>query len=118
MADCKTYVLDSNATGLRYTVEKCPGELEADPVWFAAEPNSYSDFGAKLTTQTRNVISESSQLQKGVITDLEASCGFNQDLTHDNFQRLSLGFFRTNGRTKPGSSRPDWSVRRHTSDRP
>lgn len=109
MADCKTYVLDSNATGLRYTVEKCPGELEANPVWFAAEPNSYSDFGAKLTTQTRNVISESSQLQKGVITDLEASCGFNQDLTHDNFQRLSLGFFRTNGRTKPGSSRPDAS---------
>lgn len=107
MADCKTYVLDSNATGLRYTVEKCPGELEATPVWFAAEPNSYSDFGAKLTTQTRNVISESSQLQKGVVTDLEASCGFNQDLTHDNFQRLSLGFFRTNGRTKPGSARPD-----------
>ena len=109
MADCKTYVLDSNATGLRYTVEKCPGELEANPVWFAGEPNSYSDFGAKLTTQTRNVISESSQLQKGVITDLEASCGFNQDLTHDNFQRLALGFFRTNGRTKPGSSRPDMS---------
>lgn len=109
MADCKTYVLDSNATGLRYTVEKCPGELEANPVWFAGEPNSYSDFGAKLTTQTRNVISESSQLQKGVITDLEASCGFNQDLTHDNFQRLALGFFRTNGRTKPGSSRPDAS---------
>lgn len=103
MANCDTYKIDSNATGLRFAFEECIGELpqpESEVEWLALEPNSYSDFGATVETMARSFISEGRQRKKGVITSVTASGGFNQDLTQNNAQQLLSAFLFADIREK------------------
>lgn len=99
--------IDSNFTGLRFTPEAdgyigyLPGETHPDdgvlpgtaPVWKPLEPNSYGDFGAQITTVARTPIVAGRQRSKGVVTDLDASAGFQIDFTEDNINELVPGFF-------------------------
>lgn len=91
--------IDSNITGLAYAEEGSlgllPGEggLAGSPVWYRLNPNSYNDFGGEVVTVAPNPINPSRQRRKGVTTDLNASGGFNHNLTYENLTHLMQGVF-------------------------
>lgn len=95
--------IDSNITGLAFAEEvslkQLPGVVtngvndESLAVWQNLEPNGYSDFGAEIATVARSFINPSRQKRKGGVSDLDATGGFTQDLTHSNLAHLLQGFF-------------------------
>jgi hypothetical protein len=82
--------IDSNVTGLRYSVETSLGTAGA--VWYPLDPNSYNDFGGNFTKTARSPINSKRSRYKGVLTDLESAGGFNIDMTQTNIQDLFQGF--------------------------
>jgi hypothetical protein len=92
--------IDSNITGLRFAIEQADGTLPVTPTWYPLEPNQYDKFGGAIKTIARNPINDSRQRKKGVVVDLEASAGFEMDITEDNTQLLFPSFFFAQPRTK------------------
>lgn len=102
---CEIVKIDSNITGLSIAEENCLKELPATPEWQRLDPNSYSDFGGELTTMARSPIDPSRQNKKGTVVDMDASGGFNIDLTKNNLNKVLQGFFFADAR-EPFSTKP------------
>lgn len=85
--------VDSNITGLAIAEELTLKTLPVTPVWYGLEPNTYTDFGATISTVARETINATRQRLKGTITDESAKGGFNADMTQRNLTRLLQGFF-------------------------
>jgi hypothetical protein len=79
---------DSNFTELRFAVETRPVYVPGDAVWYPLEPNSYKNFGGDVKLKARSPSTRRARLKKGVVVDLDAQGGWQQDLTQTNFQRL------------------------------
>lgn len=92
--------IDSNATGLRYSLETSIGVADGSAIWYPLEPNSYNDFGGQYALTSRNPINAGRQRKKGVITDLDAAGGFESDLLQAGLQDMLQGFFFANYRRK------------------
>lgn len=101
---CDVNKLDSNQTGLSIAEEECLKQLPVTPVWYGQEPNTYSDFGGELSSVARAPIDPSRQRKKGTITDLDASGGFNTDVTENNIVRLMQGFCFADARQQPATA--------------
>lgn len=92
--------IDSNSTSTFFAEETSLRVLPVNPTWYAAEPNTFSDFGMDIKTVTRKPINISRQQGKGTTTDIDVVAGWNQDLTQNNMTRLLQGFLFANAREK------------------
>lgn len=116
--DCPVNKIDSNVVGSSFAEERCigvlpdsdvgsPGHVAGDRaggVWRPFNPNEFDDFGGETSMTAREPINDSRQEEKGVVTDLEASGGFNQDMTHGALQRPMQGFFFADAHELPNSA--------------
>ncbi|QDP61609.1 MAG: hypothetical protein Tp138OMZ00d2C19078261_70 [Prokaryotic dsDNA virus sp.] len=91
--------IDSNSTGLAYAEEASLKTLSS-PVWKGLEPNSYGDFGSDITTVAPAPITDTRSRKKGSVTDLDASGGFNQNLTLWNFEDIMQSLMFSNWERK------------------
>jgi hypothetical protein len=95
---------DSNSTSLAIAEEASLGTLGGSPVWYGREPNTYPDFGGDVQSTARSPINPSRQEQKGSVTDLNVTGGWNEDFTQTNMQRLMQGLFFADAHVKPCTS--------------
>lgn len=105
--------IDANTTGLSFAYEDSPNVLPGTPIWIPLEPNSYNNFGGTLTRLTREPITTGRQKKKGVVSDLEAAGGWNQDLTQKNLAELLPAFFFADYRLK-GEAKNDVGITTNT----
>ena len=84
---------DANFVGLFKAREETLGVLPANPVFYTREPNSFDDMGGEYTKVARKPFSPSRQRKMGSVTDLDATGGYNEDLTQNNMKMDLEEFF-------------------------
>lgn len=96
--------VNSNDTVYQITEEaslRVPYSLASTRLyWRYKAVNTFKDFGGKITTVARNTINNTRQQLKGTVTGVEATGGFNTDLTQYSQQRDIQGFFYNDADTR------------------
>ncbi|WNO48659.1 hypothetical protein [Achromobacter phage nyashin_LB6] len=110
--NCPVSKQNSNDSSLHIAEEDClkqlPGHPDGPnpyglPIWYEMEPNEYSDFGQEVTTAARAPLKANRSNLKGSPTDIDASGGWNTDVTKTNMSRLMQGFMFANMRELPSN---------------
>lgn len=105
--DCPVQKQNSNDSSLHVAEEDCLTQLPGDPngprpsalpTWYEQEPNEYSDFGQEVTTTARAPLKANRSNLKGTPTDIDASGGWNMDVTKTNTARMMQGFMFADAR--------------------
>jgi hypothetical protein len=91
--------IDSNASSAYYNEEVALKVAGTGP-FYPLEPNSYTNFGGDLKTVAREPITNTRQRNKGTVTDLDVTAGWNEDFTQNNITRLIQGFLFAAARQK------------------
>ena len=87
----------TNNTGLQYARESSLGVLPGSPDWKILEPNGGpSNFGAVITTVSRNPTSKLRQRRKGTTVDLDAAAEYEADQTVDSLLDFTEAFVFAN----------------------
>lgn len=94
----------SNNTGLSLAKELSFGKVDGAAVWYQQEPNSYKSFGATYKLVQRKPISSDRQYKKGVITDLDASGGWQEDMTFEAMLHKCDGLMYADFRLKASTA--------------
>lgn len=111
--NCPVSKQNSNDSSLHVAEEDClkqlPGHPDGpnpsgEPTWYEMEPNEYSDFGQEVTTAARAPLKANRSNLKGSPTDIDASGGWNMDVTKTNMSRLMQGFMFANMRELPNNT--------------
>lgn len=79
-------------SGLAYARESSLGVLPGSPDWKILEPDTFGQFGADITTVSRNPISKLRQRRKGTVVDLDASAEYDADVTIDSLLDFTEAF--------------------------
>lgn len=95
--------VSSNLSSLSIAEETSLRVLPGTPTWYSREPNTYAEFGGKISTVARTPIDATRQDKKGTIVDVEAMGGWTEDVTRTNFLKLLQGFFFADARDKPST---------------
>lgn len=95
--------ISSNATALAFNEETSLQVPNLAGNWFGLEPNTFKDFGATFATVARTPITNTRQLSRGTVTDVDAKADFNIDLTQHNLTRMLQGFFFADIFEKPAT---------------
>lgn len=71
----------TNGTTLSFAREASLGVLPGSPQWYELEPNSITNWGTTISTESRNPISQARARRKGAVTDLDSAVEVEADLT-------------------------------------
>jgi len=93
--------INTNELQLNFCVEDSEGTLAGTETWYLIEPNDLSDWGASISTVTRNPISQDRMDKKGTISDLDSTTGFTSDFTISEFNNFIDGFLFSTWHEQP-----------------
>lgn len=83
--------VSTTKTGISYAIESALGVIPTAD-WRKLEPNTFSRFGANVTTTARTPISLQRDRRKGTITDQDSGVEIEGDLTLSHIRDFTEGF--------------------------
>lgn len=95
---------DSNVVGLNIARAQADGTLGGTPIFRQREPNSFASLGGNYKSTARRPFNPTRQRRKGTIVDLDASGGYNEDITASNMVNVVEDTFYANAHRKPNQT--------------
>lgn len=96
--------VNTDSTGLSYAIETTPGVVDAGSEWRKLQPNDIGSFGATITTEARDFITDDRMGRKGAVVDLDSEVSFDSDLTFSAFNNFAAGFLFSKWKTQVESA--------------
>lgn len=85
----------TNSINLSYAVEESLGTLPTTPDWYEIDRTGIDAFGATLATTEISPINQNAMNEKAIISDLDSSVGYSNNLTISALKAHIQGLFRS-----------------------